>query len=179
MTSGPEISKPLIKYGANPTDVYSQYSKELPQNSPKQPAESAVKVLRVGKKEAGKSTLTKALCQENKGISHLANRVIQVTGVDSKTAGIIPYHVQSDQLSSLTLYDFAGHHEYYPSHGAFVHNATSRASTAAFLIVADMRLSNEEVRSAIAFWLQFISTECTHCTGGLKPHILVVGSRAE
>ena len=179
MTSGPEISKLLIKYGANPADVYSQYSKDLPQNCPKQPAESAVKVLIVGRKEAGKSTLTKALCQESKGFSRLANRVVQVTGVDSKTAGIIPYDVQSGQLGSLTLYDFAGHQEYYPSHGAFVRNATSRSSTAAFLIVADMRLSDEEFKSAIAFWLQFISTECTHCTGGLKPHILVVGSRAD
>ena len=179
VTSGPKISKQLIKYGANPTDVYSQYSKELPQNCPKQPAESAVKVLIVGRKEAGKSTLTKALCQESKGFSRLANWVVQVTGVDSKTAGIIPYDVQSDQLGNLTLYDFAGHQEYYPSHGAFVRSTTSRSSTAAFLIVADMRLSDEEFKSAIAFWLQFISTECTHCTGGLKPHIVVVGSRAD
>ena len=152
MTSDPEICKQLIKYGANPPDVYALYSKELPQNYPKQRAASVVKLMIVGDHGAGRSTLTKALSQESKGLSRFRRR--QVTGVNSNTAGIIPYDVQSDQLGSLTLYDFAGHREYYASHGAFVCNAISTSSTATFLIVADR-------------------------TGGLKPHVLIVGSHAD
>ena len=175
MTSDPEICKQLIKYGANPPDVYALYSKELPQNYPKQPAASVVKLMIVGDHGAGRSTLTKALSQESKGLSRFRRR--QVTGVDSNTAGIIPYDVQSDQLGSLTLYDFAGHREYYASHGAFVCNAISTSSTATFLIVADMQLSNEEFKDTIEFWVHFISRN--HRTRGLKPHVLIVGSHAD
>ena len=38
--------------------------------------------------------------------------------VDEKTAGIIPYDIHSKALGRLTLYDFAGHKEYYAGHDA-------------------------------------------------------------
>ena len=51
------------------------------------PTPPAITVFMVGDKGAGKSTLTKALMTENKGISRLTARLTKVGGVTARTAG--------------------------------------------------------------------------------------------
>ena len=179
MTDDPEISKLLIKYGANATGVYSQYSKLLPRSCSKKPTESPVKTFIIGNQGVGKSTLAKALGMPSNVLSRVVNRVRQVPNVEQKTAGIEPYKIESDHFGHITLYDFAGHKEYYGSHGAFLRNATAVSSAALFILVSDLRESDKELSESILFWLHFIHVECSHSKSGPKPHIVIIGSRAD
>ena len=179
MTDDPEISKLLIKYGANATGIYSQYSKLLPRSCSKKPTESPVKTFIIGNQGVGKSTLTKALGMPINVLSRVVNRVRQVPNVEQKTAGIEPYDIESDHFGHITLYDFAGHKEYYGSHGAFLRNATAVSSAALFILVSDLRESDKELSESILFWLHFIHVECSHSKSGPKPHIVIIGSRAD
>ena len=47
----------------------------------------------------------------------------KVSGVDEKTAGVIPYEFESMKYGKVTLYDFAGHPEYYSTHAALLQNS--------------------------------------------------------
>ena len=179
MTDDPEISKLLIKYGANATGVYSQYSKLLPRSCSKKPTESPVKTFIIGNQGVGKSTLAKALGMPSNVLSRVVNRVRRVPNVEQKTAGIEPYDIESDHFGHITLYDFAGHKEYYGSHGAFLRNATAVSSAALFILVSDLRESDKELSESILFWLHFIHVECSHSKSGPKPHIVIIGSRAD
>ena len=179
ITSDPEISKQLIKYGANATGVYSQYSKLLPRSCSKKPTESPVKTFIIGNQGVGKSTLAKALGMPSNVLSRVVNRVRQVPNVEQKTAGIEPYNIESDPFGHITLYDFAGHKEYYGSHGAFLRNATAVSSAALFILVSDLRESDKELSESILFWLHFIHVECSRSKSGPKPHIVIIGSRAD
>ena len=103
MTNDPEISKQLIRYGANATDVYRQYSNQLPGVCSKKPMESPVKTFIVGNQGVGKSTLAKALGMPINVLSRVVNRMRQVPNVEQKTAGIEPYDIESDHFGHITL----------------------------------------------------------------------------
>lgn len=176
MTSDPAIITELIEYGANPEMILGK----LPKNSPKHSTELAIKVFVVGEKGAGKSTLTKALSLQKGVLANMVNWFTKVSGVDANTAGIIPHDIQSESCGHIILYDFAGHKEFYASHCAILRNATIGSTAAIILLVVDLRESGETVVRSIQSWLHLISTAChMHVSGGLKPHLIVVGSRAD
>jgi len=109
--------KELIRFGANAKDVYFKHAKSLPEQYSKQPAESATKVFMLGYPGAGKTTLTTALKIESTwAISRLLNRLTKVSGIELRTAGIIPHDIESDRFGHITLYDFAGHEHFYAGH---------------------------------------------------------------
>ena len=163
----------LLRYGISPENVYAEYSSLLPDDTPKQPPESAVKIFTVGDHGVGKSTLVKALEKEG---SRLAGRIKRVTGVDEKTAGIIPHKLESRFFGHVALYDFAGHKEFYASHAAMIRQSLAGSTTAIFILLADLRSGNEEFEGSILSWLSFIDNQCPLDP---KPHIIIVGSHAD
>lgn len=172
------ILKELIRYGANPENVYIHYKANLPQNScSNQPADSAAKVFILGYPGAGKSTLTAALKTKSTGLSRLVNRVTAVPGVEVKTAGIIPHRIQSGTFGHITIYDFAGHEQFYAGHNLFLKNAVSGTTAAIFIVVADLRKSNEEFRETLLFWLAFIQNQ--YSSPDSTSHIIIVCSHAD
>ena len=175
----PEIIRELLRNGADPKSDYERCSRILPSSCPTQPAESAVKVFVVGDPGAGKTTLTEAIKTQAKstGLARIVNRVTKVTGIELKTAGVIPHEVESKRFGHVTLYDFAGHKEFYASHDSLVENSLSGTSAAVFLVVTDLRMSDKEFRESIIFWLNFIDNRCSSLEN--KPHIIIIGSHAD
>ena len=138
VSDDPTIIRELLRHGANPKNVYVQYGSRLPRHCRKQPRELTVKIYTVGGPGTGKTTLVKALEKEGKGLSHFTNRVTRISGINKKTAGIIPHRVESRTFGHVTLYDFAGHKEFYGSHAAMIRQSMYGSSAAIFLLLADL-----------------------------------------
>ena len=171
-----DVITELIRHGANPQDVYKTHGKVLGKRSSKQPLQTPVKLFMVGNPSAGKSTLTKALQSEAFGLKRITNRIVKVSGVDEKTAGIVPHEFESKTYGRVTLYDFAGQREFYGSHAALLQNAI-QTSTPIFLLVVDLSESNDDIKSKIFYWLSFLENQCTSVSS--KPHFLVIGSHVD
>ena len=166
----------LIRHGANPRDVYKTHGKVLGKHSTKAPLQTPVKLFMVGNPSAGKSTLTKALQSEAFGLKRFTQRILKVSGVDEKTAGIVPHEYESKTYGRVTLYDFAGQREFYGSHAALLQNAI-QTSTPIFLIVVDLSKSNDDIKRNVFYWLSFLENQCTSVSS--KPHFFVIGSHAD
>ena len=177
LTNNVDIIRHLICYGASVKDVYIHYGSKLAPAYQKQPTKSVVKTFVVGDPEAGKTTLVKALEIESEGLSRIARRFVKVSGIDQKTAGIIPHNIESQQFGRITMYDFAGHKEFYGSHAAMLQNTMTGSSAALFLLLADLRKDEEEFKQSILFWSSFIDNQ--HTSVDPKPHVIVVGSHAD
>ena len=171
------IIRDLLRHGANPENVYLQYGSRPPKNCPKWSKEASVKTFTVGDPGAGKSTLVKALEKEGNGLSRITGWLTKVSGVDQKTAGIIPHKIESQTFGHVTLYDFAGHKEFYGSHAAMIRQSMTGSSAAIFLVLADLRSSDEDFKRSILSWLSFIDNQCLSVDP--KPHIIIVASYAD
>ena len=176
LTSDADVIRELIRHGANPQDMYKTHGKVLGKRSSKQPLQTPVKLFMIGKPSAGKSTLTKALQSEMTRFVSLVTRSKPVSGVDEKTAGIVPHEFESKTYGRVTLYDFAGQREFYGSHAALLQNAI-QTSTPIFLLVVDLSESNDDIKSNIFYWLSFLENQCTSVSS--KPHFLVIGSHVD
>ena len=173
LTTNFEIIKEFIRHGANPANVYKKHGKVL---GTKHPFVPPVKVFLVGNPFAGKSTLTAALQNEASALFPVPFRSKKVTGVDERTAGIIPHDFKSKKYGQVTLYDLAGQREFYGSHSALLQNAI-QTSAPVFLMVIDLCDDYKEIESNVLYWLAFIENQCT-CVQG-KPHVIVVGSHVD
>ena len=173
LTTNLEIIKELIRHGANPADVYKNHGKVL---GTKHPLVPSVKVFVVGNPFAGKSTLTAALQNEAPALirAFLSNK--KVTGVDERTAGVIPHDFKSKKCGQITLYDFAGQREFYGSHAALLQNAI-QSFPPIFLLVVDLCDECKDIENNILYWLAFIENQCTQVNG--KPHVIIIGSHAD
>ena len=130
----------------------------------------------LGNPGAGKSTFVKALSTEGHIFSRIKHQFTKVRDVDEKTAGIIPHDIHSKALGRLTLYDFAGHKEYYAGHDALLHNTMTNSPSIVTLVV-DMRDEEGKIRETLQYWFQFINNHSSG--GGAKPHLLIIGSHAD
>ena len=166
------IIRKLLRHGA--TAPYNLWKDHLPANCSGNPAKLAVKTFVVGNPGTGKSTLTKSLQTENKGLFSVVNRVVKVAGVDEKTAGVIPHDIDNEEFGRLTLYDFAGQKEFYASHDAVLRSAVSGSPSAIFLIVVDLRTSDEDFRETIRYWLAFLENQ--GISADPKPHVIIIAS---
>jgi len=103
--------------------------------------------------------------------------VSKVSGVDQKTAGIVPHDIESRKFGRLTVYDFAGQREFYAGHDAVLKSAVSGSPTAVFLIAADLRNSDEDFKERIQYWLAFLENQ--ELSADPKPHVIIVSSHAD
>ena len=139
----------------------------------------AFKVFVVGNQSAGKSTLVKALenrLTDTSLLGAVTGRFKHVSGVELRTAGIIPTHVHSPQLGHIIIYDFAGQYEYYSSHAAYLENLVSSPGVL-FLLVVNISKDTEEIVRTLQYWTSFIANLCNQCVS--MPEIVVVGSHAD
>ena len=130
----------------------------------------SVKVYIIGNRSSGKSTLTKALQDED---SQVKGRFFNVRGVTAETAGINLVQFNSKWCGKITLYDFAGHKEYYGSHEALFEST----SHPVFLIAVDLRLPDEEILKTLKYWISLASKGVT-CAQS-QADIILVGSHAD
>ena len=172
----PAVIRELIRHGAHAANIYKDYGKELPEGCPRKPTESAVKVFIVGKQGMGKSTLTTALKKEGGIMTYVMKRMRQVSGIEINTAGIIPHDIHSKTFGHATIYDFAGHEEFYSGHDVMLRSSIA-GSPAVFLLVSNLSLSDEEFNQSIMSWLAFLENQ--DVPKNPKPHIINVGSHVD
>ena len=169
MTNKPELIRLLLSRGAKPTSCFPSHLQD-------NPTDMAIKMFVLGNPGAGKSTFVKALSTEGHIFSRIKHQFTKVRDVDEKTAGIIPHDIHSKALGRLTLYDFAGHKEYYAGHDALLHNTMTNSPSIVALVV-DMRDEEGKIRETLQYWFQFINNHSSG--GGAKPHLLIIGSHAD
>ena len=139
------------------------------------PVHTFTKLILTGDSGAGKTSTANHLV-------HLASTASSdvpvdcVANVERYTAGIVPHHIQSEQLGNFVMYDFAGQQEYYSSHAAVLEQVM-QGSPAMFVCLIDLRKSNESICQSLHYWLSFIDNACSIAEG--QSHVLIVGSHAD
>ena len=133
---------------------------------------SSAKLYIVGNKAAGKSTLVEALKREGQWFW---GRVSKIKGVEPETAGVIPSTHTSELYGPVTIYDFAGHTEYYASHVSVIENATL-SSQPIFIIVVDLQSSLHVLEQQLKYWNTFVTKACAQ---GHSPYFIIAGSHLD
>ena len=170
----PEYIRLLLKFGATPNE--SSMRRFFPEHFENQPADMAIKIFVLGNPGAGKSTLVKSLQTEGAMFSRIKHRFTKVTDVDERIAGIIPYDIESKALGRVTLYDFAGHREFYAGHDALLRNSMT-VSPLIVILVIDMKGEEGLIREALQYWFEFINNHSTD--GRFESHLIILGSHAD
>ena len=129
------------------------------------------KLILTGDSGAGKTTITELIVRLASSTA-----VECVADVQRYTAGIVPHHIQSEQLGNFVVYDFAGQQEYYSSHDAVLEQVMRR-SAAMFLSVVDLSESKEKICESLHYWLSFIDNACSTAEG--RSHVVIIGSHAD
>ena len=135
------------------------------------PVHTFTKLILTGDSGAGKTAITGLIVRLASSTT-----VEYVADVQRLTAGIIPHHIQSEQLGNFVMYDFAGKQEYYSSHAAVLEQVMRR-SAAMFLCVVDLSKSKEKICESLHYWLSFIDNACSTAEG--RSHVVIVGSHAD
>ena len=95
--------------------------------------------------------------------------------VKTLTAGIVPHHVKSPG-ANMTIYDLAGHREYYSSHSSIL-ELISKTTPSVFLLLVNLLLSLEDIIAQIYYWSSLIGNVCHMCPQ--LSSIIVVGTHAD
>ena len=135
------------------------------------PVHTFTKLILTGDSGAGKTTITELIVRLASSTA-----VECVADVQRCTAGIIPHHIQSEQLGNFVVYDFAGQQEYYSSHDAVLEQVMRR-SAAMFVSVVDLNESKEKICESLHYWLSFIDNACSTAEG--RSHVVIIGSHAD
>ena len=135
------------------------------------PVHTFTKLILTGDSGAGKTTITELIVRLASSTA-----VECVADVQRYTAGIVPHHIQSEQLGNFVVYDFAGQQEYYSSHDAVLEQVMRR-SAAMFLCVVNLSESKEKICESLHYWLSFIDNACSTAEG--RSHVVIIGSHAD
>ena len=100
----------------------------------------------------------------------------EVRKVETLTAGIDSYVVESESIGNVVLYDLAGQPEYYFSQSVIMETVMQK-TPAIFINLVDLSKSEEEITQAIHYWLTFIDNAASKANS--KSCILMVGSHTD
>ena len=165
MTSNPYIRRALIRKGANPFPTDSEIT------------DTVVKIFILGDPGGGKSTLMKAMTTE-RSLFSLLQRYVKVKDVDERTAGVIPYEVETKSLGKAIINDFAGQKEYHASHDEVLYNSMTD-SPSVIILVVNVAQDEEKIKTSVSYWFNFIQTVRDRCEGNREPHLWIVGGHAD
>ena len=166
----------LLTYGAKPP--YESWNQYLKVDGPQKPAEAYSKLFLMGDPGGGKSTLAKSLETEAEGFDRFMNRLKKIANVDAKTAGIVTKDIISKSLGRVTVYDLAGHSEFYASHDTALRNALAGSPSSIIVLVADMRGEGKLFEAAILKWCTFAENLYEESAHNL-PFLIIVGSHKD
>ena len=166
----------LIDCGAKPP--YETWNQYLQVDEPQKRAKAYSKLLLLGESGGGKSTLAKSLETESEGFDRFLNRLRKIANVDAKTAGIVTKNIISKSLGRVTVYDLAGHSEFYASHNIVLRNALAGSPSSIIVLVADMRGGGKSFEAAILKWCSFAENFYEESTDNL-PILIIVGSHED
>ena len=173
LAKSPVMIRLLLTHGATPN--YQQAEKCIPMNLLNTTTGLAIKILIVGNQGVGKSTLSKSLSFAATGLAdRFLAHIVKVKGVETNTAGIIPSDVNNDIFGKVTIYDFAGHREYFAGHSAVIQNFMA-SSPSIILMLVDMSVSMC-FRQSLQYWIEFVNI---HAQEAIKPHVVIVGSHVD
>ena len=140
-----------------------------------------LKVFVLGNPHSGKSTLIRALLSNFSAskVSNVVNKWMnqRVSGVELNTAGIIPYHIKTNDCGNIDFYDFAGQYEHYSSsHAAVLETLRSSKHSLIFLVV-DISKSVEEINHELLYWYSFLQNH--YGRNFVMPEIFLIGSHGD
>ncbi|KAL5515482.1 hypothetical protein EMCRGX_G000655 [Ephydatia muelleri] len=144
------------------------------------PVHTYGKVIMCGDSGAGKSTLTEAIkdcsqsmSEEGEGDLRPARKPIRKP-VKALTAGIISHRVKGPN-ANMTIYDLAGHREYYSSHSSILEHI-SNTTPSIFLLLVNLLLTLEEITAQLYYWAAMIGNVCKKCS---QQSSIIVGIHAD
>ena len=177
LANSPRITILLLKHGAKADNVYEAHSEHIGELSSMRPPDNPLPIFITGDGGVGKSTFLKSMLSASTGWKAFFLKSKQVTGVDEKTVGIIPYDIDTKEFGRVICFDFAGQQEFYASHCAVLENAV-QTSPPIIVYLADLQEENEQKTiDSIARWMTLVQNQCTNLRD--KAHVIVVGSRAD
>ena len=95
--------------------------------------------------------------------------------VKALTAGIISHRVKSLK-ANMTIYDLAGHREYYSSHSSILEHI-SNTTPSIFLLLVNLLLTIKDITAQLYYWSALIGNVCSKCSQ--QSSIIVVGTHAD
>lgn len=171
LTTKKEIKRLLYMHGATPGDVLEKHGAVLSSRPTSDITKPALKVLVLGSKSTGKTTLIKTIQREGSSFvfSFSQPRTIKY---DEQTKGlqVSDFHNKSGYFC---FYDFAGKELYRCSHSALLHHILY-CSTATVILVINLCDPVEELKKQIFEWISLINDNCS--TVKSKIRIIVIGS---
>ncbi len=163
----------LLNHNATPPD--ESWAKLVDQ----QPPEAYTKLFLMGFPGTGKSTLAKSIKTDvEKGVKSFAHRFKKVCGVSKNTSGIVPSDIESKSFGLMTIYDLAGHSEFYASHDFALRSILAGSPSSIILLVADITTDQDSLRKSILHWCNFASN-LFDCQSNDKPFLFIIGSYAD
>ena len=142
------------------------------------PIHSFTKIVFTGNSGVGKSSLAHIIVEQSAMGSHLYGDVkdVEITKVETLTAGIDSYILKSETVGNMVLYDLAGQSEYYFSQSVIMETVMQN-TPAIFINLVDLNKNEEEIAQAVHYWLTFVEN-ATFKTKG-SSCIVMVGSHID
>lgn len=158
------------------SDWYTKLFRNILDFRKTNPLKPTLKVFVLGDTGVGKTTLVNALRRKLCGskMSTFGGKYRKVSSVTPHTVGVNPIHLDSSENGPMTLFDFAGHQEFYSSHAALLENFES-SKGAVLLILLDLTKTESELKSSLGAWMSFLDSIYSNN----RPPSVFIGSHSD
>jgi hypothetical protein len=104
----------------------------------------------------------------------LEGRAAEPLKEDERTAGVSVDVVDVEGVGEVSMWDYAGHSEFYLTHELFLVD-----STALFIVVCSLKNAPDARESAVMYWVRFIRTRFVASANQHRPIVLLVGTNKD